>query len=141
MLVKIKKVYVSISIYFFLMIGWVLISGRIQDFLYCLSALFLHELGHIVVIYLLEEKISVFYVIPFGFSCRLKNQSKIRKEKMLKILIAGPATSIIVAGLFGVWTKEFSCTNLVVGLFNLLPFGELDGGRMLPFILKNNDIS
>ena len=137
MLVKIKKVYVSISIYFFLMIGWVLISGRIQDFLYCLSALFLHELGHIVVIYLLEEKISVFYVIPFGFSCRLKNQSKIRSDKLLKIILAGPVTSFIVAGFSFFWTTDFFIINLIIGVFNLIPVGNLDGGRIFRILMQN----
>lgn len=137
MLFKIKNVYVSVSVYFFLMVGWIIISDRINEFIYCLIALFLHEMGHILTIYKLKEKISVFYIIPFGFSCSLKNQSKIKSNKMLKIIFAGPATSFIVAGLVFLWTKEFAVTNFIIGVFNLIPLGNLDGGRIFRILMQN----
>lgn len=137
MLFKIKNVYISISTYFFLMIAWVVIFSRINEFLYCLISLFLHELGHIFMIYGLKEKISIFYIIPFGFSCRLKNQSKIDRRKMLKIILAGPVTSFVVAGLVFLWTKEFAVTNLIIGIFNLIPVGNLDGGRIFRILMQS----
>lgn len=137
MLFKIKNVYISISVYFFLMIIWIVMSNRINEFVYCLSALFLHEMGHIFLILLLKEKISIFYIIPFGFSCRLKNQSKIEIDKMLKIILAGPVTSFIVAGFCFLWTKEFAVTNLIIGVFNLIPLGNLDGGRIFRILMQN----
>lgn len=137
MLFRINKVYVSISIYFFAMIIWVIFFHRVNEFIYCLGALFLHELGHIFMIYHLKEKISVFYIIPFGFSCRLKNQSKIEKNKMLKIILAGPVTSFTVAGLVFLWTKEFALVNLIIGIFNLIPIGNLDGGRIFRILMQS----
>ena len=131
MILKLKNIYLSISWYFIFIIIWAIITGKIQTFILCLLALSIHETGHIMLIYLLKEKINIFYILPFGFCCRLKNQSKVKKESMMKILIAGPATSIIVAGLVCFWTKEFALVNLVVGVFNLLPIGKLDGGRII----------
>ena len=110
------------------------LSGKIEAFGLCLSALIIHEMGHILTAYIFGEKVSVFYILPFGFCCRLKNQSKVKKENMMKILIAGPATSIIVAGLFVFWTKEFALVNLLLGVFNLLPVGKLDGGRIIDLL-------
>ena len=137
MLIKIRKVYVSISIYFLLMIVWVVISNRTAEFFYCLGALLLHELGHIIMIYSLKEKISIFYIIPFGFSCRLKNQSKIEKGKFFKIILAGPVTSFVVAGLAFFWTKEFAIINLIIGTFNFIPIGSLDGGRIFRILMQS----
>ena len=137
MLIKIKKVYVSISIYFLLMIVWIVFTGKVVEFLLCLTALFLHEFGHISMIYLLKEKISVFYIIPFGFSCRLKNQSKIEHRKLLKIILAGPVTSFIVSGLAFFWTKEFAIVNLIIGTVNFIPIGSLDGGRIFRNLMQN----
>ena len=134
MIFCIKKLYISISNYFLLMLIWIVLTGKIKTFLICLTALILHELGHIIAIYLLKEKINIFYILPFGFCCRLKNQNKIKKEKILKILLAGPATSLCLAGLFIFWTKDFGIANFIIGVFNLLPLGELDGGRLLKFI-------
>lgn len=135
MVYKIKGLYISISWYFFLMIAWAVFTGKISTFLMCLLALAFHEFGHIIAIYLYKEKINVFYILPFGFCCRLKNQSKVKKENMLKILIAGPATSIIVAGLIVFWTKEFALVNFIIGIFNLVPIGSLDGGRIIKNII------
>jgi len=131
MIFKIFGIYLSVSWLFLCMICFAIFSGKILAFSLCFFALILHELGHIFMTYFLDEKINIFYILPFGFCCRLKNQSKIKKDKMIKILLAGPVTSFIVSGLFLFWTREFSLVNLVIGFFNLLPFGMLDGGRLI----------
>ena len=137
MLFKLGKVYVSISIYFLLMVCWVVITNRLSEFLCCLVALIFHELGHIFMIYFLKEKISVFYIIPFGFSCRLKNQSRIEQRKLLKILLAGPLTSFTVFGLAFFYLKDFSVINLIIGIFNFVPIGCLDGGRIFRILMQS----
>lgn len=131
MIYKIKGLYLHINWYFFCMLLWASFTGKINMFIMCILALLFHELGHMTVIYALKEKINIFYILPFGFCCRLKNQSRVKKGKMLKILIAGPATSIFVAGLVVFWTKEFALVNFIIGIFNLLPIGNLDGGRLI----------
>ena len=136
MIFHIKKLYICISWYFFIILAWVVLTNKAEAFLLCLGALIIHEFGHIITIYILEEKINIFYILPFGFCCRLKNQNKISNENMLKILLAGPVTSILVAGFFVLWTKEFAIVNFIIGLFNLLPLGDLDGGRAEKIIAK-----
>ena len=128
---KIWGVYITVSWLFLCMICFAIFSGKFFDFLLCFFALILHEFGHIMMTCFLGEKINIFYILPFGFCCRLKNQSKIGREKMIKILLAGPVTSLILAGFSLFWMREFSLTNFVVGVFNLLPFGMLDGGRLI----------
>jgi len=134
MIFRVKRLYVTVSPLFFVVLLWCFFTGRAGAFLICLLALLLHEMGHIFMIFMMGEKIAIFRIIPFGFSCRLKNQSKIAGEKMMKILIAGPATNFLVAGLFFFWTKEFAVINVLLGMFNLLPVGELDGGRLFSLI-------
>jgi len=134
MIFHIKKLYICISWYFFIMLAWILLTNKIEAFLLCLFSLIIHELGHIVAIYALKEKISVLYILPFGFCCRLRNQNKISNKNMIKILLAGPAFSIFAAGLFILWTKELSIVNFIIGIFNLLPIGSLDGGRVVKVI-------
>jgi len=56
---------------------------------------------------------------------------------MIKIIIAGPAVSLLMAGLFLFWTKDFAIINLMIGLVNLFPIGELDGMRVLNLIMEN----
>lgn len=136
MIFRIKGLYVSVSYYFVLMIAWVVFSGKIREFMMCVLALIIHEAGHIITIYVCKERINIFYVLPFGFCCRLKNENKIGSGKMIKILMAGPATSLCVAGFLFFWTREFALVNFVIGIFNLLPMGSLDGGRLSNFMFE-----
>jgi len=136
MIFRIKRLYLCVSWYFFLIIVWALFTDKIESFLLCLLALIFHEFGHIFVINILKENINIFYVLPFGFCCRLKNQNKISDKNMMRILLAGPVTSFCVSGLFCLWTKEFALINFIIGLFNLLPIGELDGGRIMEIWAK-----
>ena len=136
MIFRINKIYLCVSWYFFLIVVWTIFTNKIESFLLCLSALIFHELGHIFVINILKEKINIFFMLPFGFCCRLKNQNKISDKNMMKILLAGPVTSFCVAGFFVLWTKDFAVINFIIGLFNLLPIGELDGGRIMETLIK-----
>jgi len=136
MILKIKDFYITISPYIFISILILLLKCELINIFLCFLALTLHELGHIVITYIFCEKISILKILPIGFSCKLKNQNKIQSNKMLKILIAGPAVNFITAGLVFYWTQEFSTINFLVGIFNLLPLFELDGMRIINILIK-----
>ena len=137
MRIKLGNTYIIISIYFWIVILWCCINNKLKEFLICFLALTLHEAGHLITAYCLKENVSVLKILPIGFMCRLKNQSQIQTKNIIKILIAGPATSILMAGLFLFWTKDFAIINLMIGLVNLFPLGELDGMRILNIIVDN----
>lgn len=137
MRIKLLNTYIIISPLFFGVVTWSIIMNKQIDFLVCFLALIIHELGHIITAYSLNERISIFKILPIGFSCKLKNQSHIKTKKLIKIIIAGPAVSLVTAGLFLFWTKEFAIINLMIGLVNLFPIGELDGMRIISIIIEN----
>lgn len=136
MIFKIKNFYITISPYIFLSIFVFTLKCQISNLLLCFMALTLHELGHIIITYIMGEKISILKILPFGFSCKLKNQSQIAATKMLGILVAGPAVNFITAGLVFYWTTEFAVINFLIGLFNLLPIYELDGRRIINILFN-----
>lgn len=136
MIFHIKKLYISISWHFFIMIIWIILTGKINAFFICLIALIIHELGHIITIYLLNEKINIFYILPFGFCCRIKNQNKISSKNMIKILVSGPISSILTSIICIFWSRNFAMVNFIIGIFNLLPLGSLDGGRLYKLKIK-----
>lgn len=136
MILKIKDFYITISPYIFISILILLLKCKLINILLCFLALTLHELGHIIMTYVLGEKISILKILPIGFSCKLKNQNKIQPNKMLKILMAGPAVNFITAGLVFYWTQEFATINFLLGMFNLLPLFELDGMRIINILIK-----
>lgn len=134
MIFRVKKMYVTVSPLFFIVMIWVFFTNQMTMFLSCFFALCLHEMGHITMIFALKEKIAIFRIVPIGFSCRLKNQSKVLRKNMIRILVAGPAVNFLMAGLFFLWTKEFAMMNFLLGAFNLLPVGKLDGGRLFQLL-------
>ncbi|MBE5813038.1 MAG: hypothetical protein E7314_05235 [Clostridiales bacterium] len=136
MILKFNNFYITISPYIFLSIFILLLKCKLANLFLCFLALTIHELGHIITTYILREKISILKILPFGFSCKLKNQSQIQKNKMLKILIAGPAVNFVAAGLIFYWTQEFATINFLIGIFNLLPIFELDGMRIVSILIN-----
>lgn len=137
MIFRIKNFYITISPYIFVSVLILLLKCRLINLFLGVLTLTLHELGHITTTYILGEKISILRILPFGFSCKLKNQNQIKKNKMLKILIAGPAVNFITAGFAFYWTPQFATINFFMGIFNLLPIYELDGMRILNILIKN----
>jgi len=103
----------------------------------------LHELGHL-------GAMAAFHVRP-GRICLTAAGMRIERPPGLRvsfareiaIAFAGPAVSLLLAGLFALLGRAFSSPlisdacllNLGFALFNLLPVRQLDGGRALYFLL------
>ncbi|WP_145995683.1 site-2 protease family protein [Pygmaiobacter massiliensis] len=107
-------------------------------FRYALLAAVLHEAGHIVAFLLLCKRMPRLRFGVTGIAMNIDGERlSLRREVLL--LLAGPLTNFIVAGVtFGIVLTHasyggyfFACENLLMGLFNLLPIGMLDGGRLL----------
>ena len=125
----------------FIVFGFSLIFfGGIKLFFVYFLSLILHELGHYFVAKFLGYKLNSIVFMPYGIS--LNGRGNIfKKSDEIFIAIAGPLiNNLLVLLCVGTWwffpefyfyTEEFVSANLSLGLFNLLPFFPLDGGRML----------
>lgn len=113
-------------------------------FLWFLFACALHELGHAAAIWLMKGEILQFRLTAFGaVIVPMRNRMFSYAEEVL-IALAGPGTSIALAfptasfagktGLEALYL--FAGLNFALGLFNLIPAGPLDGGRILWFFLS-----
>ena len=97
----------------------------------------LHESGHIAAWIVFTGMLPVLELSPGGIGlCLGSAQLSPRQEGVLAA--AGPAVNLIVAGAAYLWMQRsasywgwfFLGTNLLVGGFNLLPVGPLDGKRI-----------
>lgn len=107
---------------------------------WALLACFLHELGHVFTIFFLKGKVQEVRLSIIGAEIIPVRKRIFSYGEELMIVAAGPLMSFFwaissAAGAIGYRDNEnlflFSGLNLAVGLFNLLPAGPLDGGRML----------
>ncbi|KKC03583.1 site-2 protease family protein [Mycobacterium nebraskense] len=111
-----------------------------------LASLVAHELAHAVVARRAGVAVGSVTLWLFGGVTTLGGEAKTPKAAF-RIAIAGPATSLALAAIFGGLVAALSTVgaapiavgvaswlagiNLLLGLFNLLPGAPLDGGRVL----------
>lgn len=97
----------------------------------------LHESGHIAAWIVFTGTLPVLELSPGGIGlCLGTAQLSPRREGFLAA--AGPVVNLIAAGAVYLWMQYrasywgwfFLGTNLLVGGFNLLPVGPLDGKRI-----------
>lgn len=111
---------------------------------WALLACFIHEVGHVITIRLLGGEIESFRLSVVGAEIVPTRSRLFSYREELLIAAAGPLFSIVVAlmgaalagGFFVSDTVFlFSGLNLAAGIFNLIPVGPLDGGKMLKILL------
>ncbi|ORB75891.1 site-2 protease family protein [Mycobacterium scrofulaceum] len=111
-----------------------------------LASLVAHELAHAVVARRAGVSVGSVTLWLFGGVTTLGGEAKTPKAAF-RIAIAGPATSLALAAIFGGLVVALPIVgaapivvgvaswlagiNLLLGLFNLLPGAPLDGGRVL----------
>ncbi len=118
------------------------IMGGVTAVLFAASVL-LHELGHVALA--LRERIPVRGVTLFIFGGVAQITEEPRSAGAeFRIAIAGPLTSLILAGFFGILylldqsipflaapSEYLMRINLILAVFNMIPGFPLDGGRVL----------
>lgn len=113
---------------------------------WALLACLLHELGHLSAIYMLGGRVRVIRLSAVGAEIVPTRQAMFSYVEEIIIIAAGPITSLLVALLGAYLLKNlqsevaflFCGLNLMAGLFNLLPVGPLDGGRLLRIMIAKH---
>ncbi len=106
-------------------------SGRTVS---CLIAAALHESGHLLMMLLRSCHIRRITVRLFDVQI-LSDEPKSRRDDLL-ITAMGVITNFLSAGIFSLFWRRLALSNLVIGVFNLLPIGSLDGGHLMRLLLS-----
>lgn len=102
----------------------------------------LHELGHALAARRYGIGTQDITLYPFGGVASIERMPE-DPDQELVIALAGPAVNFVLAAIGGwVWlgtsstlVMAFVVTNLVMGVFNLIPAFPMDGGRVLRALL------
>ena len=116
--------------------------GIVTSLLFFASVLF-HEMSHSVVAKHYKINVRSITLFVFGGLSQIEHEATNARQEF-NIAVAGPLASFFLAGCFWiVWrfvpgsemvtaaAKWLAVTNLVLGVFNLVPGFPLDGGRVL----------
>lgn len=145
------KIRINLKIFLFVLIF--ILTKQIKIYGILMLFAFIHELGHMIVGILLGFKPEKLEIMPYGVSvgfnvkCEDYNK-KIKKGNMLAIkkliiALAGPLTNFIITiiflmaniNFFGIERELVIYSNILIGIFNLIPIYPLDGGRTIKNIL------
>ncbi|NPV27197.1 MAG: peptidase M50 [Firmicutes bacterium] len=137
---KALGVQVTFNNFFLLLIFIYIWLGKFPQVLSIFALVFLHELAHVVVARGYGLKVVEIELLPFGGVAKIVDLFDADLVVETYIALAGPMSNFFMAGLawslqrFGLTEHPLLpwCfyTNLVLGLFNLLPVLPLDGGRI-----------
>ena len=132
---------IEVNLTFLILLGLVFLTrgGLMGIFLTLLvfASILVHELGHAIVARRLGVRIAGIELQFFGGMAKMVTPPRSARDEIL-IALAGPAVSLTIAlvGIFvGVMVRSslvnyLGVTNLILGVFNLLPALPMDGGRV-----------
>jgi Zn-dependent protease len=109
--------------------------------LWGLCAALIHEAGHLLAMTLCDVPVRCVMFYGAGICIDTKNRREFLPPLTdIIILAAGAAVNFAVFAYFtllfeSVSVHLFGAVNLVIGLFNLLPLSQFDGGRIISAII------
>ncbi len=133
---NIKGTEVYISFTFFILFAVILLNGNLKLYFVILSFSVLHEFVHIVFLMMYGFPIRRIALSIFGGNIsRDKNSEEYIKEAIINL--SAPIVNIVIGVvlLCSDNYKEWGNINLFIGVFNICPFYNFDGGRGLHNIL------
>lgn len=132
---KVKNAEFYLSFTFFSVILMLLCIGKFEICLFSLIASLLHEAIHIFCIISLGGNISKLTLTGFGANI-VRGERSLPDFKEAIISFSAPLFNLILALVLSNEMPYFATVNFIMGLFNLLPYYDFDGGRGLSYILK-----
>ncbi|MBZ4687270.1 MAG: stage sporulation protein [Clostridia bacterium] len=135
---KIFNVPVKINDFFLILILAYTFLGVLPQVLILFSIVLVHEFAHCLAALKRGIGVKEMELFPFGGIAHL-DFFEADSNHEFHVALAGPLVNFIMAGMgfillnyWGInyWIIFFIRTNLVIGLFNLLPALPLDGGRL-----------
>ncbi len=138
---RLKKLTVKFDFSFFATVTLLMLLSGGNYAVIGLAVCLWHELGHFAVMLICGVKVKelVFY----GAGIKIVPDKQIDFTGFgtaISVFLAGSAANFLAASLLSVSespeARLFAAVNMVIGAFNLLPLGYLDGGKIILLIIR-----
>ena len=134
---RIRGIRVDICFSFLLFNALIFLIREKQVILCFYGGCILHELGHILAAAAVGIKTESVVLSGSGIIMETEKSAVCPIKKSLIVLLSGPAVNLAFAGITALWGSSslFTVLNLVLCMYNLLPFPGLDGGSAIEIII------
>lgn len=136
---KLFNIHFHISYYFASILALIISNDQFIISIFFLLTIIIHELGHLICIYVFKITPSDILFQAYGIQIKLDSIYSMSYSKELVILLGGSGLNFIVSAILFYLHKPqllfFIISNISIGVFNLLPIHSLDGGRIIYIIL------
>jgi hypothetical protein rflaF_18991 len=97
------------------------------------AACILHEAGHILAALISKRKITSVDFMGSGICMKLKKNAASPIKRELFVLLSGPFANILTYAICATanLSNELKLINLMLAVYNLLPYKQLDGGSAI----------
>lgn len=133
------KIEINLKIILFGLLFFIL--KQIDIYLIFIIFIILHEIAHLAVGMIFGLKPKIFSINPLGVSVEFYAYKDRKSMKKIATYLAGPTINLISSLIVKVSPinqdigMKIFYTNLLLGIFNLIPIMPLDGGKILKEIL------
>lgn len=131
-----KKLRLSLTFgFFFVLALTTLRDNRLGtlSLIFC----FAHELGHLSAMRLFGIKLYSLSFYGAGIKITSSAMDDIAKSAQALVYLAGPLTNLFLAVLF---CGDLRAVNITLAIFNLLPIGYFDGGKLASLLLPDRAV-
>ena len=133
----------KIDFTFALTVTLMLIFCHKETVLLCLVSSLLHEAGHLIFMYILEQKVTDVTFGAFGVRIDRQFTSFVSYKNEAVIAFGGIGVNLLIAFTSALYYHWSGCTfslrltavNIFIAIFNSIPIDTLDMGRVLRYTL------
>ena len=134
---KLGRTDVVISFSFLALVLLALVTKSNPVLVESLAVSALHECVHLLFIRIFKGSISLIRFSFMGGEIK-RGDNTLTSLQEAVISLSAPVTNVLTGTIFLLFTsyRRFGIVNLLVGIFNLIPYHSFDGGRALEQVLQ-----
>lgn len=138
------KIKITISFTFFALIILLICFNKTEHLYISIISALLHEFGHLFALKFFGAKILEFKISLFGGKIETENFTRTNYFQDIFIYFSGPFINLFISifcyflnfYLNSAKLLDITIVNAILGVFNLLPFYNFDGGKIVGTLLK-----